>query len=136
MAKKKTKNDKKNYSSATTCYLCEKPFNGDSVRDHCHITGQYRSAAHNHLKLKMGPKVTTTPVVFHNLKGDYSPLLIQAISKVDGKMSCIPYKTEKYISFSLGQLRFIDSIQLLLKSLDRIASANIQESCSITKITI
>ena len=37
-----TKTDKKNFSSATTCQLCEKPLNGDSVRDHCHITGKYR----------------------------------------------------------------------------------------------
>ena len=33
-------------------------------------------------------------------------------------LTCIPNNTEKYIS-SLGQLRFIDSAQFLLASLDR-----------------
>ena len=43
----------------------------------------------------------------HNLRGYDSHLLIQAISKVEGRVSCIPNNTEKYIFFSLGQLRFI-----------------------------
>ena len=40
--------------------------------------------------------------------------------------------TEKYISFSLGQLRFIDSFQFLLTSLDKLVSANKPESFLIT----
>ena len=100
--------------------------NGDSVRDHCHITGQFRGAAHNkcNLKLRLDPKRFTIPVVFHNLRGYDSHLLMQAISKVGGAVTCIPNNTEKYISFSLGQLRFIDSAQFLLASLDKLVSAN------------
>jgi len=42
----------------------------DAVKDHCHITGKYRGAAHNdcNLKLRLNPK-TSIPVVFHNLQG-------------------------------------------------------------------
>ena len=40
------------------------------------------------------------------------------------KLSCIPNNTEKYISFNLGHLRFIDSAQFLLTSLDRLVAAN------------
>ena len=39
-------------------------------------------------------------------------------------MSCIPNNAEKCISFSLGQLRFIDSAQFLLASLDKLVAAN------------
>ena len=49
---------------------------------------------------------------------------MQAISKVDGKITCIPNNTEKYMSFSEGKLRFTDSIQFLLESLNRLKSAN------------
>ena len=47
-------------------------------------------------------------------------------------MSCIPNNTEKYISFSLGQLRFIDSSQFLLASLDKLVAANPPGALQIT----
>ena len=122
------------FRAAETCHVCDKPLEGDSVRDHCHITGKYRGAAHTacNLKLRLSPKTTTIPVVFHNLHGYDSHLLIQAISKVEGRVHCIPNNTEKYISFSLGQLRFIDSVQFLLASLDSLVAANPPEAFRIT----
>ena len=103
-----------------------------TVRDHCHITGEYRGTAHNacNLKLRLNPKTTSIPVVFHKLRGYDSHLLMQAISKVEGMVSCIPNNT--YISFSLGQLRFIDSAQFLLASLDKLVAANPPEAFQIT----
>ncbi|KAK3707294.1 hypothetical protein QZH41_004240 [Actinostola sp. cb2023] len=71
-------------------------------------------------------------VVFHNLRGYDSHLLMQAISKVDGLLSCIPNNTEKYISFGLNQLRFIDSAQFLLASLDKLVAVNQPEVFQIT----
>ena len=93
------------------------------MRDHCHFTDEYRGAAHNacNLKLRLNPNI---PVVFHNPRGYDSHLLMHAISKVEGRMSCIPNNTEKYISFSLGHLRFIDSAKFLLASLDKLVAAN------------
>ena len=131
-----TPEDILNHSRAGVCHICEKPFAcaGDSVRDHCHITGKYRGAAHNacNLKLRLNPKTTVIPVVFHNLRGYDSHLLMQAISRVEGKVTCIPNNTEKYISFSLGQLRFIDSAQFLLAPLDKLVAANPPETFQIT----
>ena len=49
---------------------------------------------------------------------------MQAIGKVEGKITCVPNNMENYISFSLGQLRFIDSAQFLLASLDKLVAAN------------
>ena len=122
-AMRMTREDLLAFRTAETCHVCDKPLEGDSVRDHCHITGEYRGATHNacNLKLWLNPSI---PVVFHNLRGYDSHLLMQAISKVEGSMSCIPTNTEKYISFSLGQLRFIDSSQFLLAFLDKLVAAN------------
>ena len=122
------------FRAAETCHVCDKPLEGDSVRDHCHITGKYRGAAHTtcNLKLRLSPKTTAVPVVFHNLRGYDSHLLMQPISKVEGRVHCIPNNTEKYISFSLGQLRFIDSVQFLLASLDRLVAANPPEAFRIS----
>ena len=126
------------HSRAGVCHICEKPLavggTKDSVRDHCHITGKYRGAAHNacNLKLRLEPWKTPIPVVFHNLRGYDSHLLMQAISRVKGRVSCIPNNTEKYISFSLGQLRFIDSAQFLLAPLDELVAGNPPETFQIT----
>ena len=76
------------------CHVCDKPLEGDSVRDHCHITGEYRGAAHNTCNLKLRLN-TNIPVVFHNLRGYDSHLLMQAISKVEGRVSCIPNNMER-----------------------------------------
>jgi hypothetical protein len=58
------------------------------------------------------------PVVFHNLRGYDSHLIMQAISQEESQVSCIPNNMEKYISFSLRNLRFIDSAQFLQASLN------------------
>ena len=121
------------FRTAETCHVCDKPLEGDSVRDHCHITGKYRRAAHTacNLKLRLNPKTTAIPMVFHNLRRYDSHLLMQAIS-VEGGIGCIPNNTEKYISFSLRQLCFIDSAQFLLASLDKLVTANPPEAFRIT----
>ena len=85
-------------------------------------------------ELRLSPKTTTihVPVVFHNLRDNESHLLMQAISKVGGRVTCIQNNTEKYISFSLDQRRFIDSDQFLLASLDKLVAANKPEAFKIT----
>ena len=55
-----------------------------------------------------------------------------AILKVEGKVSCISNNMEKYISFSLGQLRFIDNAQFRLASLDKLVATNQTEAFQIT----
>ena len=83
---KMTPEDWEAFNTATSCHVCEKPLQQDKVLDHCHITGKYRGAAHNtcNLKLRLNPKTTIIPVVFHNLRGYDCHLLMQAISKVAG----------------------------------------------------
>ena len=51
-------------------WICEKLIdNGnEKVRDHCHVTGKFRGAAHwsCNINLQLIKKV---PVIFHNLRG-------------------------------------------------------------------
>ena len=66
-----TREDKINYKKATHCHICEEEIDKDKdkkVRDHCHLTGKFRGAAHNKCNLKFKiPKFY--PVIFHNLSG-------------------------------------------------------------------
>ena len=42
--------EEERFQSSNSCWICDKLFDvGDEkVRDHCHITGKYRVAAHQH----------------------------------------------------------------------------------------
>ena len=99
------------------CWICEKTYFGDDknrkVLDHCHLTGRYRGVTHAYcnLQLSIKPGTRPIPVVFHNLRGYDSRLIMQAISETEGNLKCITNNMEKYISFLVGQLRFVDSAQ-------------------------
>ena len=59
------------------------------------------------------------PVIFHNLRGYDSLLIIKEISKLDEKVSVIANGLEKYLAFTINRnLVFIDSIQFINSSLD------------------
>ena len=102
------------------------------MRDHCPITEKYRGAAHNacNLKLRIYPSKTKVPVVFHNLRGYDGHLILSALGKSEAtegqKISCIPNNIEKYMAFGVGQLQFIDSLQFMNSSLDKL-TANTSE---------
>ena len=97
---------------SNSCWICDKLFDveDDKVRDHCHITGKYRDAAHwrCNINLKLSKKV---PVIFHNLRGYDSHLTIKEIGKFDVKVSVIPNGLQKYMAFTIKiNLVFIDSM--------------------------
>ena len=81
------------------------------VRDHCHFTGNYRSAAHSicNLKYKVPKDI---PVVFHNGSIYDNHLIIKQISKdFKGSFTCIGENTKKYISFSMNMIKEILTIR-------------------------
>ena len=48
-------------------------------------------------------KITQTiPVVFHNLKGYDSHLIIKELAKFDKKINVIPLNMQKYLSFEVN----------------------------------
>ena len=112
--------EEEKFQLSNSCWICGKLFDvGDEkVRDHCHMTGKYRGAVHwsCNSNLKLTKKI---PVIFHNLRGYDSHLIIKEISKFDVKVSVIPNGLEKYMAFTINtNLVFIDSMQFMNSILD------------------
>ena len=136
--KKPEQKDKQKAKEKTDCYLCKKPllqkYYIDAVKDHCHLTGKYRGAAHNNcnLKLRINPKTDQVPVVFHNLRGYDAHHLMQAMANLQKEVKCVANNMEKYITISVDGLRFIDSLNFLQGSLDSLVKATPKEALKIT----
>ena len=96
-----TKEDEKQFNTASDCWICGEELGNDRVRDHCHYTGCYRGAAHNSCNLKYR-KPESVPVFFHNLTGYDSHLFIKKLGSSNNKenIKCIPNNEEKYITFT------------------------------------
>ena len=118
------------FQKADTCYMCGKPMGEDKVRDHEHaFNGKYRGCVHSacYLQLRFrGKKVTSNfyiQVIFHNLR-EYDGHLILKSFKRDifkkGDISCIPSNMERYLSFTIDNLRFIDSLKFMNESLEKL----------------
>ena len=78
------------------CHICKNQYSEEDirVRDHCHITGNYRGSAHQdcNLKLRLSPNNIQIPVFFHNLRGYDSHFIMQQIGEIAKKYV---YKNKK-----------------------------------------
>ena len=101
-----TATELQSFASATICHICAKPLVGDKVRDHYHITANYRGTAHNacHLLYRISKTGWKQPVVIHNLKGYDGHLIVNALKSDFGKVKAIPQNMEKYLSLTVGRL--------------------------------
>ena len=109
------------------------------MRDHCHLSGKFRGAAHEVCNLKY--KVSKFfPVVFHNFSGYGSHLFLKTLGNSESDICCILNNEENYISFTKQvivskivdkegkvvnvkrELRFIDSLRFMASSLDKLSS--------------
>lgn len=122
-----TEHDEINFANATHCSICENPFeegeDGEEcskVIDHDHVTGLYRGAACS--VCNFGFRICNfIPVIFHGFRNFDSHIICQTTGEYERKkqnIKCIPQNMERYISFSLGDLRFLDSFQFLSSSLE------------------
>ena len=65
------------------------------------VTGKYRGSGHWSciINLKLTKKV---PVIFYNLKGYDTLLIMQEIGKFDVKVNVMPNGLEKYMAFTIN----------------------------------
>lgn len=141
------------FQNAQICHICHTEFDiiDQKVRDHSHLTGAFRGAAHIGCNLQyQEPRLL--PVVFHNLNYDSHFLIEKISSAFAGKINIIPINNEHYISFTKEvdnsivdcenhnqrsnkkiNIRFIDSYRFLPSSLQKLASYLPKERLIITK---
>lgn len=140
-------NEKKLYAEAKHCHICGGEYDiiEKAVRDHSHITGEYRGSAHAKCNLQF-QESRYVPVVFHNLSHYDAHFIIQKIAENgDGSVSAIALNDELYISFTkvfpsntttkfteFIKFRFIDSFRFMPSSLDYLTSLLPTEKKKIT----
>ena len=92
----------KSFKSSNKCWICNKLFiAGDNkVRDRDHVTGKYRGSGllNCNINLKLIKKI---PVIFHNLNGYDSHLIMQENCKFAVKSSVIPNVLEKCMAVTI-----------------------------------
>ena len=88
------------FQQSNSCWICKKLIDNDDekVRDHCHVTGKFRGAAHwsCNINLQSTKKVL---VIFHNLRGYDSHFICHELLKFSVKIDVIPSRLEKYMAF-------------------------------------
>ena len=115
--------NEKNYQESQDCWIFNEKLDTDKIRDHCHITGKLRGAAHSkcNLKLKIPKKL---PIIFHNLQGYDGHLIFKELNnfnKID--IQVIPKTSGKYMNIVINRnIIFLDSHQFYKSSLDSLAS--------------
>lgn len=137
-----TREQEREFRLTKKCSICDGELDvEDRVRDHDHITGEYRGCAHNacNLKVKVNKFI---PILFHNLSNYDAHLFIKELAADGSSIDVIPQTKEKYISFSKYitvdvvkeknvhiKLRFLDSFKFMPKSLDELSKNLTDDQC-------
>ena len=92
--------EEEQFQSSNISWIFEKliDFDDEKVRDHCHVTGKLRGAAHWSCKINL-QLTEKVPVIFQNLRGYDSHLIFRELNKFDVKIEVIPDGLEKYVAF-------------------------------------
>ena len=123
-----TPQEEESFQLAEGCWLCENPLGGEKVRDHDHLTGKYRGAAHNICNIQSQQRSSSfVPIFFHNFSGYdchliFEELLTEAYNQ-NYNPTIIPESLENHVSVQVGCLRFLDSYRFLSSSLDKLVKS-------------
>ena len=130
-------NDKEGFENNTICRFCYKEIISEKVRDHCHLTGNYRGPAHNVCNINVKQKNSKfIPFAFHNFSNyDCHMFLKRLVDLKKDKVSfrIIPKTNEEYIAVKNGCIRFIDSYRFLSESLDKLVKNLDEDDFKILK---
>ena len=132
-----TEEDEVNFRNNNICRFCENFIETDKVRDHCHLTGNYRGPAHSKCNINVTQKQSNfIPFIFHNFSNYdchmfFEKLVDKKKDKVD--FDIIPKTNEEYISVTYGCIRFIDSYRFLSSGLDSLVKNLDEDDFKILK---
>ena len=126
--------DEDNYQNPQDYWICNQKIikDKDKARDHCHITGKYRGAAHKkcNSELRIPRKL---PIIFYNLEGYDGHLIFRELKNLiywykNIDIQVIPKTNERHknIIVNNGNV-FLDSLQFCKASLDSLAG-NLEDS--------
>ena len=119
--------DWKDFRSAEKCIFCNQYENrhGEElkgkckVRDHCHLTGKYRGAAHKFCNIHYHFINMKIPIFCHNMKGYDSHFIIKQAQEFEAKrMKVIANNSEKFLMFSFDNFVLKDSMSFMNSNLD------------------
>ena len=135
-----SKSQKDEFYSCTACPQCKKSFteSNQKVKDHCHITGQFRSPLCFKCNCKKQLRRRVLPVIFHNFKNYDAHMIIKhGLASMKGwKLGVIAQSKEKFMTLTaqipVGKtkedrtvyftVKFLDSYQFLSSSLSKLVS--------------
>lgn len=125
----------KEFDEAKQCGLCGKDFVIGEVkcRHHSHKMGEFICATHKACNLN-AKLPNFIPCLMHNLTGYDSHFIVQALGKCKRKIQCIANSSEKFLTISIGKIRFLDSLKFMNSSLDSLVQ-NLSDNTELeTKI--
>uniref|UniRef100_T1IJI9 DNA-directed DNA polymerase n=1 Tax=Strigamia maritima TaxID=126957 RepID=T1IJI9_STRMM len=130
--------DELNFQSVTICHICKNPLGAEKVRDHLHVApGIYLGAVHPscNLACKNYHKI---PVLAHNVSSFDNAIILQVIGKYKHlNLNCIPRSIDKYLAFTVNNLIFLDSLQFLNGSLEKLTlELKSQGACAFKLLTV
>ena len=117
-----TNEDEEIFHNSHICLICKQELSTDKARDHCHVTGKFRGAAHNkcYPKLRIPRKLA---IIFHNLQGYDGHIIFKELHNFDVDIAVISKGIVKYMSIIVNRhISFIDSLQFYNSSLDPFTS--------------
>ena len=127
-----TDDDEEEFRNDNVCRFCEKEILSDKVRDHSHLTGDYRGPAHSKCNINVTQDQSSfIPFIFHNFSNyDCHMFFKKLVDKKNDKVKfdIIPKTNEEYISVTYGCNRFIDSYRFLSSGLDSLVKALVDNS--------
>ena len=129
--------NEEDFKNNNICRFCEKEILSDKVRDHCHLTGEYRIPARNTCNINVRQADGNfIPFAFHNCSNYDCHMFFKRLvdlKKDKVKFKIIPKTNEEYISVKYGCIRFIDSYRFLSESLDKLVKNLDEDDFKILK---
>ena len=115
---------KKIYKNKKNCQFCEKEILSDKVRDHFHLTGNYRGPELQSCNVNVTQKQSNFILfIFHNCINYDCHLCFEMLVDEESdqtKFDIVPKTNKQYKSVLSGCIRGIDSYQILSMGLNEL----------------